>query len=236
VLFTLSGHPLHEAISALQKAVRRGREREAAYWTIEIVQGGFVAYWWRRIQIIASEEASNDLQTCALLGQLAANAETSTKGFRSKKQECVVEVQAAVHLCRAKKSPESIDLVCYLNFARRGGFRIEPHPCAIDMHTRRGRRAGKRLIDFRLEGRRLAGNLRQDDPTDPTYNQYERLLWGTLQEPLARPEEGGDPDIDLPELVIKDPQDPNAIPELPADWTGDSTGTVLTAERPAEER
>jgi len=75
--------------------------------------------------------------------------------------------------------------------AVRGGFRIEPHFAAIDQHTRRGRAAGRSAIDFKKQGRLVAGRLGQ--------NRYEEHAWGERQPFLPRPEDdGGEPDIEFP--------------------------------------
>lgn len=192
---TKSGHALDECVSALQKAVRRGREREAIYFTREIVDSGFVRFFWRRMMIISAEECSNDLQLCAAVGQLAANAERASKAFTGR-VECIIETQAILHLCRAAKSREACDASGVAYHAVQDGFRIEPHPAAVDMHTRRGRAMGRSLRDFRDEGRHVAG-ARADDPK--CQNLYEALLWGERQPYVPRPEEpDGEPDIVFP--------------------------------------
>ena len=192
---TKSGHPLDECISALQKAVRRGREREAIYFTREIVDSGFVRFFWRRLMIISAEECSNDLQLCAAVGQLAANAERASKEFAGR-VECILEVLAVLHLCRAAKSREACDASGVAYHAIKNGLRIDPHRVGVDMHTRRGRAMGKSLRDFRNEGRHVAG-ARPDDPK--CQNLYEELLWGERQPYLPRPEEpDGEPDIAFP--------------------------------------
>ena len=224
VIRTKLGYPYDEVISALQKCVRRGRTNEALYWTHELVSSGFVKGFWRRLMIIASEECSNDLQLCALVGQLARNAELATKGFApGSRQEGILEAQATISLTRSKKkSREAIDAVGYMHFAKRSGFRIEPLPAGVDMHTRRGRAAGRSFRDFRFEGRLLAGELQPDNPSDPTRNDFEQLLWTDRQPHLGRPgEDGADADIELPPLVWPHPEDPNAGPEMPADWLDD---------------
>ena len=192
---TKSGHPLDEAMSAIQKAVRRGREREAVYWTRELVESGFVRYMLRRLVLIASEECSSDLQLCANIGQLAQNVALSTKEFTGR-QECIIETQMVIALCRAAKSREACDASGVAYHAIKNGFRIEPHAAAVDMHTRRGRAMGKSLGDFKNEGRYVAGAT-SDDPR--CRNDYEELLWGERQPYLPRPEvPDGEPDIEFP--------------------------------------
>jgi replication-associated recombination protein RarA len=216
---TPGGHPLDEVISAIQKAVRRGREHEALYFTREMIAGGFVRYFWRRLMIIASEEVSGDLALCAAIGQLAANAERNTKAFASDKQECVIEFQAVLHLCRAAKSREACDAAGLLYHSVKNGVRVEPHSSAIDAHTRTGRSLGKSGKDFRFEGRYVAG-VNDDDPR--CRNDYEPLMWGERQPYLARPEElNGEPDVVLRPLVwnLEKPDGPPTLSAVPLEPT-----------------
>src|SRR3989344_7196885 len=55
-LKTKSGYKLDEVVSALQKACRRGQEEQALYWTYEMIHGGYIGYFWRRISVIVVED------------------------------------------------------------------------------------------------------------------------------------------------------------------------------------
>jgi hypothetical protein len=213
VLRTQHDYPLDEIVSALQKAVRRGREREGVFIVREMVDSGYVKYLWRRVVLIASEECSNDVALCAHIGQLAKNAELATSGF-TKLRNSIIETQAVIALCRAPKSREACDAMSAIFFMMKSGFRPQLHPSSVDKHTRRGKQQGKTVQDFRNEGRYVAGE--QDATTDPLVrNDWEEVFWGARQPRLPRPgEEGGEPDIELPELVW-DESKPNADPFVP---------------------
>jgi replication-associated recombination protein RarA len=45
---TPNGHLCGEAASALQKSIRRGKERDALYWASELDLAGFGNYIWKR--------------------------------------------------------------------------------------------------------------------------------------------------------------------------------------------
>jgi hypothetical protein len=207
---TKLGYPLDEAISTLQKCVRRGREREAMYWTCELIQSGYVRYFWRRLMIIASEECSADLDLCCRVGQLAQNAALTSKDF-SGRVEGILEAQAVLALCRCpSKSREACDAFGYMHFARQAGFRITPHGAGVDMHTKRGREMGKGFVDFATEGRYVAGVRGRND--------YEKLLWGREQDPVDWPSPSGDPDIDLPPLTVTRDDKRGLKFDLPEGW------------------
>jgi len=46
-LKTHGGHALGEVTSALQKSIRRGLEKEAMFWALEMSDSGFGQYLWR---------------------------------------------------------------------------------------------------------------------------------------------------------------------------------------------
>ena len=54
-LSTRHGHRLDEAVSSLQKSIRRGLVDDAAYWACELMEG-YYAYLWRRLKVILSED------------------------------------------------------------------------------------------------------------------------------------------------------------------------------------
>ena len=45
---TPGGHRCDEATSAMQKTIRRAKEREALYWATELAMAGYTAYVWKR--------------------------------------------------------------------------------------------------------------------------------------------------------------------------------------------
>jgi len=217
VLHTVHGYRLDEVMSDLQKCVRRAREKEAVFLVRELVDSGFVRYFWRRMMIIASEECSNDIALCAHIGQLAKNAELATSGF-TKLRNSIIESQAVIAACRARKSREACDASCWAYYATKAGYRIPLHPSSIDVHTMRGKQLRKTMEDFKREGRLVAGE--QDPSNDSlTRNDFEVALWGERQPYLPRPDEpGGEADAPLPVLVW-DSSRPNADPVLPDGWS-----------------
>lgn len=189
---TRSGHALDVALSALQKAIRRARTNEAVYFTREIVDSGFVRYFWRRMMIIASEEVSSDPVLCGAIGQLARNAELASKSFTGR-VECIIEVQAVISLCRARKSREACDASGVAYHSVQNGFRITPSDVAVDMHTREGRSRGRNIKDFRDGGRYVAGATERND--------FEERLWKVRQPFLGLPgEDGAAADIEWPDV------------------------------------
>ena len=55
-LRTKNGFDYYEAISALQKSIRRSLEEETVFWGIELFESGYVGHLWNRLFIIAHED------------------------------------------------------------------------------------------------------------------------------------------------------------------------------------
>jgi replication-associated recombination protein RarA len=43
-------------VSALQKSVRRGQEELALFWMDEMIDSGYINYFWRRMSVIVVED------------------------------------------------------------------------------------------------------------------------------------------------------------------------------------
>ena len=55
---TVRGYLLGEVVSVLQKSIRRGDERLAMYFGVEMVASEFGAYAWRRLLTISAEDVA----------------------------------------------------------------------------------------------------------------------------------------------------------------------------------
>lgn len=158
---TRHGYSLSEAASAFQKAVRRGDERLAGYFGIEMVESKCGAYFWRRVLVISAEDIFRGLTAEMLALQSAWEA-------AQKKQKGTGRIfcaKAIVLLCRAEKSRDSDHLTnllydadaipkSELDAAIKAVEGAEPDgkepvpDYAFDVHTARGRKAGKTKADF----------------------------------------------------------------------------------------
>lgn len=188
---TPKGHPLDEAVSALQKAIRRGRELEAMYWGHELYEK-FPGYFWRRMMIIVSEDCAATPEAAVIVGQLAMNAQLASKNFARGQCGGIIEAQALLVACRAPKSKEALDAISLVREAKAKGLRIEPPDYAVDLHTSRGKQSGKGIQHFIEHGRLIAGDCGRND--------YELPRWGYRQKKLGLPGEDGQPE----DVVIDD--------------------------------
>lgn len=191
---TPRGYALDEAISALQKAIRRARPLEAIYWGQEIWEK-FPGYFWRRMMVIVSEDCAATPEAAVVVGQLAQNACLASKNFAKGQCGGIIEAQAILVACRAPKSKEALDAVSLVREAKARGLRIEPPDYAVDLHTSRGKRSGKDIQHFIDHGRLIAGQQGQ--------NEYEIARWGKRQAFLPEPGTGGQPE-DIGSLITED--------------------------------
>lgn len=159
-MFTVRQYELGEVVSALQKAIRRGDERMAGYWAIEMFESNFKEYLWRRLMVISAEDCAGVItQEIEALYRAWQAADKHKKGkgriFCSK---------AVVVMCQAKKSRDA-DHLTNLLYDRKAiddealeadleaarAERVDIPEYAHDCHTLQGKRKGKTKTDFFVE-------------------------------------------------------------------------------------
>jgi len=119
---TAGGYALGEVVSAIQKEIRRGNEREACYWAFESGPM-YEAYLWRRLVIIANEDVgiANPivLTTIPALRDtfFSMRAERNTGGAR------LALTNASLLLSRSPKTRTSDHLQCVVEAQRARGDR-----------------------------------------------------------------------------------------------------------------
>jgi replication-associated recombination protein RarA len=144
---TRHGHQAFEAISAVQKAIRRSDPEAAAYWSIELALSGHGAWVWRRIRTIVVED-------CDLPPGLVADIDVLHSWWReSKGRDLLPVVRAAVSLAIAPKS-RLVDWLVHALAAANAERREIPDE-ALDRHTRRGRAMGRGWEHFLEHGAKL---------------------------------------------------------------------------------
>jgi replication-associated recombination protein RarA len=160
-LHTKRGYPLYEAVSAMQKAIRRNDPRIAGYFAIEIVEGGFTEYAWRRLLTISAEDCAGLITT--EIWNLYESWRLIDK--HKKGGGRIFVAKAVLLLCAVAKSRDADHLTNLVADARAGlqdDAEIEralqdareamiPVPeYAYDVHTTRGKRKGLTKRDFFL--------------------------------------------------------------------------------------
>jgi len=147
---TIGGFNGYQAVSAMQKCIRRGLEQDALFWATELWascnQGGR-EYIWHRLRVIASEDVGlADDNVCVQASALYAN-------FTRRPNEQIFLWHAVLLLARAPKSRIVDHAGIVITKGPRNGQQLPAF--AIDNH------AGGKMNwteSFKLEGRTL------DDP------------------------------------------------------------------------
>lgn len=154
-LTTKSGLDFYEASSAFQKCIRRGLEDEAMQFAVELHEGGFGEYLWKRMRVIASEDVGlGEPMACVVVRALYENWKEQHKEDKTsgKTTHRLYVAQAVLYLSRCKKSR----LVDHFNIWH---FRSDEVPSipnfAYDKHTSKGKRMGRGLDHFFEEGAKL---------------------------------------------------------------------------------
>jgi replication-associated recombination protein RarA len=158
-LMTVRGYQLSDVASALQKAIRRNDARLAGYWAIELFESRYAAYAWRRLLTVSAEDCAGIVtQEIKALYDSWAVIHASKKGGGR-----IFLAKAVVVLCQARKSRDA-DHLTNLVYDALGvpeatllrsieEARTQPEAIpdyAYDVHTQRGKRAGKTKTEFFL--------------------------------------------------------------------------------------
>lgn len=155
-IITKKGYSGPEVISALQKCIRRGEEREALYWAVELYDSGYAEWLWKRLRIISSEDVgmaspgiSSEIWALYSMHALAAK----NKEDKGEPQRLFM-AHAILLLCRAKKS-RLVDWALIWAWLTHPFKRDEIPDVALDKHTDRGRLRKRGWQHFFTEGTKL---------------------------------------------------------------------------------
>jgi replication-associated recombination protein RarA len=177
---TKSGLPAMACVSAMQKAVRRGMEKEAMEFAVELMHSGkaFHTMVCNRLEVICHEDL-NTLAAPWVVPFVAAALVQSRDRYSKSIGEARLMVGNAIRImCRSPKSRAG----CH--FAAAIGLRslledyaptVPDH--AYDQHTQKGKRMGRGLKHFREEGALLIPPPTADDP----YEDEAYRLWQIKQ-------------------------------------------------------
>lgn len=143
-LRTKSNLPLDQVVSGLQKAIRRGLEERALYFMQEMIESGFVNYFWRRMSVVVLEDIGlSDPNAAILINSLAQMNERLN--HRKEHRDTYCPGMAVLYLCRAKKSREVDYALDWIDTKRSLGLKIEPNDVDLDCHTNKGRQKLRQL-------------------------------------------------------------------------------------------
>ncbi|MCL5125313.1 MAG: hypothetical protein M1511_12600 [Deltaproteobacteria bacterium] len=137
-LRTKSNLPLDQVVSGLQKAIRRGLEDRALYFMHEMIESGFIKYFWRRISVICIEDVGLANPNAPILVNSLAQM-NERLNHRKEIRDTYCPGMAVLYLCRAPKSREVDYALDWVDLKRKEGVVIEPEDFDLDCHTDLGR-------------------------------------------------------------------------------------------------
>jgi len=152
---TARGYNFGEVSSSMQKAIRRSNEHEALYWATELEQSGYGGYVWKRLLTITSEDIGlAEPHLAATMTALFNNWEGLKKKKENGRPEKLFLIHGVMLASRAKKS-RAADNAKIFFYNHELVERLEIPDEALDQHTLRGYKMGRRLEHFAAEGSHL---------------------------------------------------------------------------------
>lgn len=140
---TRNGLPGDEVISALQKSIRKGKEREACEFAYEmyISSPQFEEKLWRRLLAISVEDIGMGNPMAALM--VHAYNEMRKEFQYNESDRAMFFIHAIRYLCESEKdrSSDFLKNIIIKNFAM--GYVPEIPDYALDKHTVRGQKMGR---------------------------------------------------------------------------------------------
>jgi replication-associated recombination protein RarA len=179
---TRNGLPAMATVSAMQKAIRRGMEREAMEFAVELMHTSkaFHSMVCKRLEIISHEDIDTQADP-AIVPFVATAVAQAMKWYDAEKLGASrLAIGNAIRLmCRARKSREGDHFGAAIGLrAQLEGFAPTIPDWANDQHTLAGRKLGRGLDHFRKEGAKLIPPPTADDP----YEDEAYRLWTIKQQ------------------------------------------------------
>ena len=172
---TIHGYDMYECLSAVQKCVRRGLEKDALYWATELQMSSpaMESALWGRILIMASEDVGL-ASDAASADNVALTCEALYRNWMKKPKVAIFALHAMLALIRSKKSRITDSACCWLMVEEKLGRREKKllPDWALDKHTIRGRAMGRGQLQFWTEGVKLANC----DLADPYEEEARELM------------------------------------------------------------
>lgn len=163
-LTTEHGYKLDEAVSSLQKAIRRGDEELALFFTLEMVRR-YHKLLWKRLSVISVEDIEDPMASVIVSSMRAGFYFVNDEKGKIKTR--LFATKAVLFLCRSVKSRESDHAQLYMDKKVANGYLPKIEDYVVDCHTRKGKIAGKTKEQFFLDEQEALDNKGKD-------NYYEK--------------------------------------------------------------
>ena len=167
-ILTRKDYDFFECSSAFQKSVRRGREEDALFFGMELYASGYSKYLWKRIFIIISEDIG--LANPMLPVQVQALYQNWTHIVDKNVADGTLPIiQSIIMMCRSKKSRAMDHAKVWALFSDNK----PPIPdYALDTHTRRGKKMGRKLDFFKEVGSVVTNKMDNVNDSEEMYESF----------------------------------------------------------------
>ena len=180
---TVNGLPTMACISAMQKCIRRGMEREAMQFACELVHTSkaFCTMVCNRLQVISHEDI--DTQADPTIVPFVHTACEQAKAWYGTDKMKLGKTRMAIGnairmMARAKKNREGDHFNAAIGLASLlEGYVPEIPDWADDQHTLRGKKLGRDMEYFRKESTKL----HPEPAVSDAYEHEAYRLWGIKQ-------------------------------------------------------
>jgi replication-associated recombination protein RarA len=182
---TVNGLPAMSCISAMQKCIRRGLERQAMEFAAEMLHTSkaFCTMVCNRLEIISHEDIDTQSQphivpfVATACDQARRLYKSSPKGESANPSASRLAVGNAIRMmCRATKSREGDHFQAAIGQqALLNGYVPEVPEWAHDMHTMKGKRMGRGIDHFLSEGTQLFPEAEADQYQDEAHDIWRQL-------------------------------------------------------------
>jgi replication-associated recombination protein RarA len=182
---TKSSLPAMACVSAMQKAIRRGLEREAMEFAVELIHTSkaFHSMVCNRLKVICHEDLDTLAAPHVVPFFVAAVAQSRERYSKSIGEARLMIGSAIRMMARAPKSRAGCHFAAVIGLrSMLECFAPEIPDWANDQHTIAGKRLGRGLDHFRKEGAKLVPPPTADDP----YEEEAYRLWAIKQQGKVR--------------------------------------------------
>jgi replication-associated recombination protein RarA len=153
---TVNNYDFFECSSAFQKSIRRGDEKQALFFGVELAISNYDEYVWKRMKIISSEDIglANPSVSSEIYALYQLYAEQKKKKDEKHFPERLYLIHAILLLVRSPKS-RIVDWALVTAFEGHHKEMLPVPDCAYDKHNRKGRALGRGMKHFFEEGCKL---------------------------------------------------------------------------------
>lgn len=145
---TKNNFMLDEVASTLQKAIRRGDEKLALFFALELFPK-YAAYAWRRLQVVSVEDIESP-NACVYVNSMRDAFFFNNKDVKNAEdfKNRIFITKAVISLCREVKSREADHAQAYIDQIVESNALPEIPKYAFDVHTKSGRLNGATKSSF----------------------------------------------------------------------------------------